>query len=294
MPFSRRGGGLNLSTNVDVPEGTYDPVLGMSYVQISREGLGYQKSQNGGGSIPKAGQLLSAYHRFGSVVPASEKEESFFDGIDTSLSGIATLAPSGDTGFLKDGLARINSAVEDAIAKYSAGHPERTGPPLAAGMKETIALLEQVDKSNLPADAKFNIHHELEIKRVQFNNALAEALGLSLAATVAPKTEPNPLMAMFMGDPETFRIAIPGQDFGVKVHVVNQSPADVELQKASVEAVQQEQAWNIAGESAKAETLADDKPVESRFHCDRSRERCLYQALLFTSGHRTIVLRHSG
>jgi LmbE family N-acetylglucosaminyl deacetylase len=265
VPFNRRGRGLSLSTNVEIPEGSYDPVLGMSYVQISREGLGYQKSQNGGGSIPKAGELLSAYHRFGSVVPASEKEESFFDGIDTSLLGISTLAPSGDTGFLKDGLARINSAVEDAIAKFSAGHPERTGPPLAAGIKETAALLEQVDNSNLPVGAKFNIHHELEIKRVQFNNALAEALGLSIAATVAPQTEPNPLMAMFMGDPETFRIAIPGQDFGVKVHVVNQSPGDVELTKTSVETVQQNQPWNISGESAKPETLADDKPVESRF-----------------------------
>ncbi|HEX4228477.1 MAG TPA: PIG-L family deacetylase [Bryobacteraceae bacterium] len=264
VPFSRRGRGLSLSTNVEIPEGTYDPVLGMSYVQISREGLAFQKSQNGGGSIPKAGQLLSAYHRFASVVPASEKEESFFDGIDTSVLGIATLA-TGDTGFLKDSLGRINSAVEDAIAKFSAGHPERTGPALAAGMKETTALLEQVDKSNLPAGAKFNIHHELEIKRAQFNNALAEALGLSLAATVAPHTEPNPLMAMFMGDPETFRIAIPGQDFGVKVHVVNQSPTDVELQKTSVETVQQEQSWNISGDSAKPETLADDKPVESHF-----------------------------
>ncbi len=59
-----------------LPEGDYDPVLGMSYVQISREGLGYQKSQNGGGTIPKAGSVISAYHRFGSVIPSPEKEET--------------------------------------------------------------------------------------------------------------------------------------------------------------------------------------------------------------------------
>ncbi|HEX4809955.1 MAG TPA: PIG-L family deacetylase, partial [Bryobacteraceae bacterium] len=160
---------------------------------------------------------------------------------------------------------RINLAVENAISKFSAGHPEQTGPALAAGMKETAALLEQVDKSDLAADAKYNIHHELEIKRVQFNNALAEALGLSIAATVAPQIEPNPLMAMFMGDPETFRIAIPGQTFGVKVHVVNQSPATVELKKTSVEAVQQKQAWNIVQESSKSANLAGDEPIEARF-----------------------------
>ena len=188
--------------NVQVPEGTYDPVLGMSYLQIARQGLGYQKSQNGGGFIPKAGQVLSGYHRFASVFPALDKEESFFDGIDTSLLGIATLAKGEDAGFLKHGLARINSAVEGAIAQFSASQPERTAPALASGLKETVALLEQVDKSALPDDAKYNIHHELEIKRSQFNNALAEALGLSIAATVAPDKEPSPLMALFMGDPE--------------------------------------------------------------------------------------------
>ena len=93
---------------------------GASYVQISREGLGYQKSQNGGPNIPRAGQLSSSYHRFGSRVPAGEKESSFFDGIDTTLTGIATLAKGGDSGFLITGLRKINAAVEDAIHKFAA------------------------------------------------------------------------------------------------------------------------------------------------------------------------------
>src|SRR5450755_3132533 len=80
-PFGRRGGDT-LAANVEIPEGTYDPLLGGSYVQIAREGLGYQKSQNGGGAIPRAGQVMSAYHRFASAVPAADKEQSFFDGID--------------------------------------------------------------------------------------------------------------------------------------------------------------------------------------------------------------------
>ncbi|MBV9309043.1 MAG: PIG-L family deacetylase, partial [Acidobacteriaceae bacterium] len=58
QPFFRRGGN-DFPVNVQIPEGTYDPMLGMSYVQLSREGLGFQKSQNGGSSIPKAGQMLS-------------------------------------------------------------------------------------------------------------------------------------------------------------------------------------------------------------------------------------------
>src|SRR6516225_4195813 len=40
-PGGRRGGGDSLAVNVLVPEGDYDPVLGRSYVQISRDGLGF-------------------------------------------------------------------------------------------------------------------------------------------------------------------------------------------------------------------------------------------------------------
>src|SRR5215472_4358125 len=133
-PGGRRGGaGESLSTNVTIPQGTYDPVLGASFTQMAREGLGYQKTQNGGPSAPRAGEVSSAYHRFGSVIPAKEKEDGFFDGIDTSLAGIASLAKSGDTAFLKSALAEINTRVEEATAKFSAPHPEACAPALAAG-----------------------------------------------------------------------------------------------------------------------------------------------------------------
>jgi LmbE family N-acetylglucosaminyl deacetylase len=270
-PFGR--GGNNLAVNVEIPEGTYDPVLGASYVQISREGLGYQKSQNGGSSIPKAGQGMSAYHRFGSMVQAPEKESGFFDGIDTSLLGIATLAKTSDADFLTSGLMKINASVEDAIAKFSAVRPEASAPALASGLKETIALLEKLDASSLQADAKadakYDIRHELEIKRVQFNDALAEALGLSLTATVAPAIEPNPRMAMFMGDSETIQIAIPGQTFGVKVHVTNQSTAPVLLERTSVESYLQKEPWSVPlAQEAGAKQIAGNQPIDTRFNVE--------------------------
>ncbi len=201
--------GSNLSVTLQIPEGTYDPVLGMSYQQISREGLGYQKSQNGGSAIPDAGQLMSGYHRFGSVVSAQEKEEGFFDGIDTSLMGIATLAGSGDAAFLKTGLAEVNAAVEEAIAKYASQQPEATAPALAKGFTAVTKLLDAVGKSNLSEEAKYDIGHELQIKRAQFNDALAEALGLSIAANVAPEWNRNRLSDLWT---PTLSVAIPGRN----------------------------------------------------------------------------------
>src|SRR3984957_15626317 len=37
-----------LSASVEIPEGEYNPVLGLTYVQVGRVGLGHQKSQSGG------------------------------------------------------------------------------------------------------------------------------------------------------------------------------------------------------------------------------------------------------
>ncbi len=254
-----------LPVNVEIPEGTYDPVLGMSYVQLSREGLGFQKSQNGGASLPPAGQLLSGYHRFAAAVPAQKKEQSFFDGIDVSLLGIARFATGLDSTFLKSGLARLNAAVEEAIQNFSAPHPERTAPALAAGLKETISLLDQVEKSKLSADSKYNIRHELEIKRVQFNNALIEALGLAVNAVVAPAKEPDARIRFFMGDPETSRNVIPGQTFGVEVNVVDRGSIPMNLSRVTVAAYRQAEAWKVSLASSLPKALVSDQPAKFKF-----------------------------
>ena len=108
-----------LETHVEITQGEYDSMLGASYVQISREGLGMQKSQNGGPAIPKAGPVSSAYHRFASKMDAAAKEKDFYEGIDISLMGIGTLAKGGDAAFVKESLQKINALVEDAIAKLA-------------------------------------------------------------------------------------------------------------------------------------------------------------------------------
>jgi LmbE family N-acetylglucosaminyl deacetylase len=252
-----------LAANVEIPEGNYDPVLGMSYVQIAREGLGFQKSQTGGGMIPKAGAVNTPYHRFAAVMSAEDKEKSFFEGIDVSLMGIATLAKHGNQEFLVTGLKHVNELVEGAMNNFSEAHPEKIAPQLAEGLKGTEKLIEQVKDSKLSADEKYNVTFELEVKKAQFNNALAETLGLSVAASMAPEKEPNPLYAMFVGDPDTTRVVVPGQKFGVKVHVVSQSALPISLKHVEVVASDGND-WNINGMVGALE-LVEDKPVDSRF-----------------------------
>ena len=133
-----------LSASVEIPEGEYNPLIGLTYMQIARVGLGNQKSQSGGTGLPPAEAEMTPYHRFASVVSVPDKESSFFDGIDISLTGIASLAQGGDAGFLKDGLSQINSLVEKSMSDFSAPHPEAIAPTLARRSEEN----ERIDRKS--------------------------------------------------------------------------------------------------------------------------------------------------
>lgn len=226
-----------VSVTVRIPTGTYSPANGLSDQQISRTGLGYQKSQNGGGEMPAAGPAMSTYHRFGSRIQAPDQESSFFDGIDITLQGIASLAGDQEHGFLTAGLNTINGLVDQAMHNYSIGEPSAIAPMLADGMTATDRLIDQVKSSNLSDDAKYNVLHELNVKHAQFNDALALSLGLSMEANVTNQTAANPPPARGFGraNQPNFQMAIPGQEFRVLVHVANDSSASVTVDKVALD-----------------------------------------------------------
>jgi len=253
-----------LFTSVEIPAGEYGPLLGLTYVQVSRLGLGNQKSQNGGSGLPPAEPEMNPYHRFASLIPAQDKEASIFDGIDVSLMGIASLAGGSAPGFLKDGLSQINSLVEKAAADFTAQHPEAIAQTLAAGLKATNDLIAKVAGSGLSADSKFDVTHELQVKQAQFENALAESLGLSVLATVAPEKEPSGPFARFFGYPASFQVAIPGQEFWVKVHATNPTSVPVNLGSVVLETPQGEQ-WTIDPATQSGGTLAGNQSKDLRF-----------------------------
>ncbi len=253
-----------LATNLVIHTGDYDPLLGYSYSQLARAGLGHQKSQNGGINIPAPGPADSQYHRWASRVPVKDQESSFFDGVDTSLAGISDLAPKDDGGFLKKGLGEINDQVELGIMNFSPIHTEKTAPFLAAGLKATNMLIEQVNASSLSDKEKYDVTFELRVKQAQFNYAIIQALGFSLQATVAPEHRPSGLLAAFLGAPDTFQTAIPGQHFEVDVHAVNQSPVPLDLQKVFLKGTDGEN-WAFQPINKLSPTLAAKQSVDLHF-----------------------------
>jgi LmbE family N-acetylglucosaminyl deacetylase len=221
------------STTVEIPAGRYNPYYGLSYFQLARLGLAEQKTQNGGVGLPLPAPAQSPYHLYASRVSsaaADAKESDIFEGIDVSLEGIASYAPSAQQGEWKSRLAALSATVDKASDSFSAEDPAKIAPILADGLTQTNALLADLAKSTLPEDARYNMTHELLIKQHQFNDALAQALAVSVVATVAPSgpERVGPLGAA--AEPEqAFQIAIPGQAFNVSVHLANQGSEPVTL-----------------------------------------------------------------
>lgn len=222
---------------LEVPIGEYNPMLGSSYMQTSREGLNQQKTQMGGIGIPLPRSISSGYHLYASRVPVADHEKTFFDGIDVTLAGIASYAPKSEQAPWVEKLNALNATVESAISSFNAANPATIAPVLAKGLAQTNALVEEVAKSKLPAEARYNMTHELKIKQEQFNLALQQSLGLALLANTSDGPAAGGRMGP-MGDMSTqtptSQTVVPGDKVSVAVHVANQGTETVAISAVDV------------------------------------------------------------
>ncbi|HUY80327.1 MAG TPA: PIG-L family deacetylase [Acidobacteriaceae bacterium] len=214
------------AASVKIPEGTYDPILGESYSQIARRGWMKQKSQYGGGNPALPGPNFVGYHLYGSNLAVTNTPtppaDNFFTGIDTTLPGLAMLA-HGDTAFLTKALRQLDQTVMTATFNYLPSAPQKIAPVLATGYHQTQDLIAAVNASSLSANDKYNVLHELNIKLVQFNTALAESLGLQVNALMIPKVTEH--FGGFRNSAAYTPTSVtPGTRFYVRIHITSAEP----------------------------------------------------------------------
>ncbi len=231
--------------------GAYDPLVGKSYREIARDGLSHQRSQGAGQVRAAPGSSLSGVMLADSAIPKVENEKSVFDGIDTTILGIAQLA--GSTNFSPE-LTEISNRVEAAINKFDALKPWVVASDLAAGTKATRALIEKVKASSPEAANKDHVLFLLGNKEQEFNDAMNKALGLVMEVLVDPeRASEGP--ASFFAPRETFHVAIPGQRFSLTISVTNRSPVKLERGEAGIAGTQ---GWEVT-----EKTPAGDLPVNN-------------------------------
>ncbi|MGD0480246.1 MAG: PIG-L family deacetylase [Terracidiphilus sp.] len=213
--------------DVTIPVGTWDPVLGRTYVQIAREGWGKQMSQDGGANPALSGQESSSYHLWAAVPAVAAAGEEVKDTslfwnakvhINTSISGLTRLAGDTPPAWLSEGLKKIRSDLDAFIADCSNQGGIDGAHKLVPIYRETLDLYTRINTSDLSAQAKSDLSFELGEKINQFQIALKDLLGLDLVAFTAADGGQGGGPGRGASADESARSVYPGEDFSVRVH----------------------------------------------------------------------------
>jgi LmbE family N-acetylglucosaminyl deacetylase len=178
-PDANPGSGM-----VRVPIGDYDPVMGRSYREIAAEGYSKHRTQGDGASFALPGQAYEYFRLAESMVGNKEKEDGFFDSIDTSLNAIFELAGNekAAASFLAGDLTEASRAALSALSSFQASSPEKSADAVAAGIYLLNLTISKVQQSSLSAPTKKIIDTALKDKREEFQNALSAVLGIYIIA----------------------------------------------------------------------------------------------------------------
>ena len=244
---------------VKIDTGEYNALLGLSYSQIARQGLSYQRSQGAGqtraskGSSPTELQLINT-----TLSEHPKSEDSLFDGLDTTIMGMAKLA---NTSTLNAEFTQLQESVNAAIRDYDARHPWTVVPHLTSGLKATRGLIEKIQGLDLDGKMRSHLLFLLRNKEQEFMTATNAALGLSLEVLVQPAGTRSS---------ETFTVAIPGQKFSIGIRLVNPAPVTSELVKASLHTPE---GWNVRqvqtdSDTKKIGTIQTNEPVSITYEVE--------------------------
>ncbi|MFB3815691.1 MAG: PIG-L family deacetylase [Terriglobales bacterium] len=208
---------------VALDTGANDSLLGTSYAQFAMQGLRRQLSQGADAWNLRAGPHVSYYKLADSVLPMppEKHEQDFFDGIDTTLPGLAARLGGEETRvpFLCPALVEIAARVDEAA---NAATPGTAASLLLNGYHLTGKLIDHVRNSALSPIAKADLLASLEEKRKQFRDAANLALGVELKATL----DGPPAAA-----PQQITMAVPGQSFTLTATLTNHGSRRIECRR---------------------------------------------------------------
>jgi LmbE family N-acetylglucosaminyl deacetylase len=167
----------------------YDAVLGRTCNEVSAEARSMHKCQGMSQLLPLPdGEIqfggVRAYRLRDTVLPdgVDRVEKEPFDGIDTSLSSLATFAGANPPAALSTALSTISNAVKTARSQLSSGGNGAAVPSLAEGLTVVRRLRGDLASMPIEADGRFEIDFRLVQKEAQFINALLLAADVKLDA----------------------------------------------------------------------------------------------------------------
>lgn len=164
--------GAGDKVSVTVNTGDYDLLIGRSYAEIASEGRSQHKTQEMG-SVERRGAQSSGERLLDSVSKSTAPETDIFDGIDTSIKGIAKITDNNESG-LSGRLSDLQDTAEKALKDYDPYAPQKIIPTLAKGVRQAR---EAKDATQNPYTKTL-----LAEKEQEFSKALQLAAGIVVDA----------------------------------------------------------------------------------------------------------------
>ncbi len=179
--YRHRGSG---EPKLRINTGRYDPLLGRSYFEVAMEARSQHRSQEQG-VLELKGVQYSGLNLAGS----DEKENGIFNGLDTTLTGVAANTENLDEAD-RQKLVELKQIAGAALSEYESISPEKILPHLLKG----YAIAAQGSESGTAAAKQF-----FDEKLKEFASAIRLSAGIQIDA---------------LADRET---VVPGETFPVRV-----------------------------------------------------------------------------
>ena len=161
-----------LPATLNLPVGEYDPIFGVSYLQLSEQSRAYHRSQ-GMGNFRTEGPSETSLYLAESTVEVPETEEDIFTGIART---VADLAEGLEDEALAEQLLELDEALNGAIDAF----PDfgAVAAEVTEALELTRAAQEAVAVADLDDSARRDLEFRLDLKERELQYAAQHALSL--------------------------------------------------------------------------------------------------------------------
>jgi LmbE family N-acetylglucosaminyl deacetylase len=243
--------------------GQNDPLLGTSYIQFAMQGLRHQMSQGAANWTVEPGDRFTFYKLEDSVIPSAAgkdgHEKDFFDGIDTTLPGVAKISNA------ESRIKQLSAKLSEAAKQVASAASDAAGNDTSTSSQPLLRLVQalretriEVESSPLNAEAKLNLLTRIASKQQQAETALNLALGVTLSGLASITGEQD----LPKGSDVQASVS-PGQEFTVALTFHNGSKQPVRVDHIALEVPP---GWSTINTRKNSETVAPGRDLHADFH----------------------------
>ncbi len=162
----------------------YDSLLGRTFSEIGAEARSMHKCQGMAQLLALPGPSAATFRLAESVIPGQmdKDERTLFDGVDTSITGLAQFAGARPPKDLVAGLAAIAASVQGAQKRFESDNDGAVVTPLLDGLHALRVLRGLLPAMPIDDTARFEIDFRLRQKEREFQQATLVASGVRIEA----------------------------------------------------------------------------------------------------------------